>query len=71
MDNPSLNSINQVVYQRFPELRGIKPRIQKQEKNTLLTYQAKLALPDERTINRSVRVVISERGEIIKISSSR
>lgn len=71
MDNPSLNSINQVVYQRFPELRGVKPRIQKQEKNTLLTYQAKITLPDEHTINRSVRVVVSERGEIIKISSSR
>jgi len=71
MDNSNLSLINQVVYERFPELRGVKPRLQKLDRNTLLTYQSKVNLSTEKSLYRSVRVVVNERGEIVKISTSR
>jgi hypothetical protein len=77
MDNNTLSAINQEVYKRFPEVRGVKPSLQKLERNTLLIYQARVNLPDEKArnhtvaLNRSIRVVVNEGNEIIKISSSR
>ena len=71
MDNHSISLINQEVYRRFPELKGSKPKIQKMDGNTLLVYKTQVHLSDQKTINRSVRVVVNERGEIIKLSTSR
>jgi hypothetical protein len=77
MDNITLSAINQEVYRRFPEIRGVKPRLQKLERNILLIYQAKVNLPAENVpshsliLTRSIRVVLNERNEIVKISSSR
>lgn len=71
MDTINLTSINKVVYQRFPELSGVRPKIQKQENNTLLTYQNTLQIAEERFFVRSVRVVVNSHGEIVKISTSR
>lgn len=71
MDNHSISLINQEVYRRFPEFKGRKPNIQKIAGNTLLLYKMQVHLPDQKTLNRSVRVVVDERGEIIKMSTSR
>jgi len=77
MDNSTLVAINQEVYRRFPEIKGVKPRLQKVDRNLLLIYQVKVNLPNDRTVNhsvelnRNIRVVLNEQNEIIKISSSR
>jgi hypothetical protein len=77
MDNTTLTTINQEVYRRFPEIRGVKPRLQKLDRNILLIYQVKVNIPDEKVsnhtvaLNRSIRVVLNDRYEILKISSSR
>jgi hypothetical protein len=71
MDTNSIDSINQEVYKRFPELLGVKPKLQKLERNILLIYQTQVRLPDAHSLNRSVRVVADDQGKIVKISTSR
>jgi hypothetical protein len=71
MEARSISAINQEVYRRFPELKGVKPRLQKIDRNTLLLYQAEINLPEQKSLHRSVRVVVNERGEILKMSTSR
>jgi len=77
MDQSALSSINRQVYQRFPELIDVKPRLKKLDDNTLLTYQAevKISGPTQsgspKSMPRIVRVVVNPRNEIIKISTSR
>jgi hypothetical protein len=69
--NFSVDKINQEVCKRYPEMRGVKPHLQQQGQNLLLTYQTQVVLTGEKTMNRSVRVVVDESGKILKISSSR
>jgi hypothetical protein len=71
MDHSLLPPINQEVYRRFPELRGVKPSLQKLAQNTLLIYQGLVTLPGNKSLQRNVRVVVNEQGKIIKISTSR
>ncbi len=71
MDHLLLPPINQEVYRRFPELRGVKPSMQKIAQNTLLIYQSQVILPGNKALQRSVRVVVNEQGKIVKISTSR
>jgi hypothetical protein len=77
MDQSALSSINRQVYQRFPELTGVKPRIKKQDVNTLLTYQGEVKISGSqqsgslKSMARIVRVVVNPQNVIIKISTSR
>jgi len=71
MDAPSITNINKEVYKRFPEFNGIKPKVQKLDRNFLLIYQTQVRIPDARNLYRSIRVVVDEHGEIVKISTSR
>ncbi len=71
MEKTTLAKINQEVYHRFHEFRGVKPRLQKSGQNTLLIYQTQVNLDGDKTLTRSVRVVVNEQDEIIKISTSR
>jgi len=71
MDAPSITNINKEVYKRFPEFNGIKPKVQKLDRNFLLIYQTQVRMPDARNLYRSIRVVVDEYGEIVKISTSR
>lgn len=71
MEAALVKKINQQVYKRFPELRGANPKIQKLDKNILLIYQSRVRLPDDHLINRTIRVVADEQGEIVKMSTSK
>lgn len=77
MDQAALSSINRQVYQRFPELAGVKPRLKKVADNTLLTYQSEVKISASgakgsvQSMARVVRVVVNPRNEIVKISTSR
>jgi len=84
MDPKILKTVVAQVQRRFPEFAGSKPKVRQQ--NTpqaksasasptyLLTFQstARVAGGDSnRTMQRWVRVVVSEKGKIIKITTSR
>lgn len=66
-----LSEINQQIYRRFPEIDGVRPKSSVQGNNTLLIYQATVHLADGKTLNRTIRVVIDEYGNILKTSTSR
>jgi len=80
MNRELLQSINREVYRRFPEMKGVRPKMQSrsspkalpegQDKTFVLVYQM-LAAPPEVPISRTVRVVVSGEGKILKISTSR
>ncbi len=76
MDNRTIDSINSEVYRKFPELSGAHPKIQRQDpsdenSNYLLIYHGSGLTADGRRIDRTVRVVASEKGKIIKMTTSR
>jgi acetylornithine/succinyldiaminopimelate/putrescine aminotransferase len=85
MDTKLLQAISKEIYQRFPELRGRKPRVQtvKPGQNAsaglaapngaayLLVYSGRAVTSTGKQIPYVVRVVVSAQGKIIKISSSR
>jgi hypothetical protein len=80
MDNKHLDSICKQIYKRFPELSGSRPKVQAQKLNTgdsevpsqyLLIFQGARTTADGKSINRIVRVVASDQGKILKVTTSR
>jgi hypothetical protein len=80
MDQETKKSINSKVYRRFPEIKGIEPTVRLQNdpdnansssRTYLLIYSGEIVISGNKSISRIVRVVASEMGNIIKISTSR
>jgi hypothetical protein len=80
MDQEIKNRINSKVYRRFPEVKGKEPtvrlqnnpdRISSSTRTYLLIYSGKIEISGNKSLSRIVRVVASEMGNIIKISTSR
>ncbi len=84
MDPKLILQISKIVYKRFPEVEGKKPRVRKQAQTNgarpkkkadsqtyLLTFQGQGQGPGGRKIPRLIRVVANSNGKIIKMSTSR
>ncbi len=78
MDDKHLDSVCKQIYKRFPEIAGNRPKVKAQnspanEGNVqyLLVLQGFRSTVDGKVINRIVRVVVSEKGKIVKITTSR
>jgi hypothetical protein len=81
MDQEIIRKINKEVYRRFPEIKGKKPKIQlmknAEKKNNsrpqsyLLVYGSQVSTVTGQSMSRMVRVVATEAGEIIKITTSK
>jgi hypothetical protein len=78
MDDKHLESVCKQIYKRFPEISGNHPKVQAQNTPSgegkvqyLLVFQGYRATADGKAINRIVRVVVSEQGKIIKVTTSR
>lgn len=73
----TVQEISKQVYRRFPEFKGIKPKVRSQQtaqttRHTyLLTYATRAKLAEDKFLERWVRVVADEAGKIIKISTSK
>lgn len=78
MNSSSIKSISEEVYRRFPEQKGTTPEIQRQKSskpglnthNYVLIYRTRVNISSEKSLERIVRVVATEIGQIIKISTS-
>ena len=70
-----IDKISQEVYQKHPDLKGVKPKITPREgepsEDTLLVYKKKVSGPGGKSINRIVRAVVDQNGKIKKISTSK
>lgn len=75
LSNSQLSSITQQVCQRFPELRGVSPQVQKPagqkatsgNENFLVIYKGKSV----ENIVQVVRVTADAKGRVLKMSTSR
>ena len=84
MEPEIVEKLEKNIYRRFPEVKGIKPKIRKQpipksqegkiiksKQNYLLTFKKELRGPLGKKIPRWVRVVVTPKGKIIKITTSK
>lgn len=86
LDPKIINNVSEKVYKRFPEISGTKPSIKKQgvaKKNPrneyslsgsssfLLTYRGTVEVANGRKMERWIRVVVNEHGNILKMTTSR
>jgi hypothetical protein len=72
MNQQLLTNVCEQVYRRFPEVSGSRPTVQNRPGSQfLLIFRGASRSADGRTIAHTIRVVASEAGKIIKISSSR
>lgn len=71
-NQPSLAGICEQVYRRFPEVAGVQPRVQNQPGDQLLLiFHGSGKTADGRSMPRTVRVVVSPAGKIVKMTTTR
>lgn len=67
-----MESICQQVYAQYPEVKGKRPTRQDYGNDQfLLIFKGSVALADGKKTDRVVRVVATDTGKIVKISSSK
>ncbi len=75
IDSDILSKICSQVYSRFPEVNGVRPKVQSQSKsgdiNYLLIFTGSAKSSSGTVLSRVVRVVASENGKIIKVTTSK
>ena len=75
MDEKTLSSICDQVYHRFPEVNGIRPKLQSMSKGAtsqhVLIFSTKATAANGKSLPRVVRVVVSSDGKIVKMSTSK
>lgn len=71
MDRQILNSICSQVARKFPETRGVQPKVSNRpEDQFLLVFKASAETADGRSLPRVIRVVADANGKIIKMTTS-
>ena len=71
MNEQAIDKVTRAVVKQFPEMREARPSIKSRGDEYLVTYKGSADLPGGKTMKRIVRVVADDRGEIIKLSTSR
>jgi hypothetical protein len=72
MEKSILAAICKQVYRRFPELDGRQPRVKSQgDDQVLLIFSTTVTSANGHAIAKTVRVVASASGKILKMSESR
>lgn len=76
MDSKALSTVCSQIYRRFPEVDGVKPRVQVQSTTQdgaihLLIFKGKGTTADGKPIPRIVRATVDDHGKIIKVTTSR
>jgi hypothetical protein len=79
MDPKILKSISSQVYRQFPEMAGVQPKARLQaaassrpdSQTYLITFNTQVRLETGKSMPRWVRVVVNEKGKVLKITTSR
>lgn len=77
MENNAVQKVNQEIYRRYPEFSGVRPDVQSagssgvDKSDYLLTYKVQAVTANDRKITRILRVSVSAKGNIVKVSTSR
>lgn len=76
MEPRILNDVIKQIHRRFPEMTGVRPKVQAQRAGQsngtyLLIFHNHVRVAGEQSLPRVLRVVVDEEGNILKISTSR
>lgn len=75
MDDRELSTICDQVYNRYPEVNGVRPKLQPMAKGgvsqQILIFTGKAKAENGKSISRIVRVVVGSNGKIVKMSTSK
>ncbi|OGO12698.1 MAG: hypothetical protein A2Z66_00930 [Chloroflexi bacterium RBG_13_66_10] len=76
MNRETVAQVSREVVRKFPEMAGIQPTVRPQgesqgQSQYLLVYKGRAELPGGRSMSRIVRVVCSDAGRIVRLSTSR
>jgi hypothetical protein len=72
MDSKLVEKISGQIYRQFPEVSGARPSVQAQgDDKFLLIFKGAGTAADGKRIPRTVRVVASASGKVIKVTTSR
>jgi hypothetical protein len=72
MEEQTINNINEQVFKQFPYLKGAPPVITNNPDGSLsFRYKGQSKTESGFTIPLSIKVKVSENGEILQIASSR
>jgi hypothetical protein len=68
----AVEEVTRTVVRQVPEMDGVRPAVKTDEgPRYVMTFKGELDLPDGNTMKRIVRVVASEKGDVIRMSTSR
>ncbi len=71
MERQLINAICQQVARKFPETKGVQPKVTSRPQDQyLLVFKSSATTADGRTLPRTVRVVADANGKIIKMTTS-
>ncbi len=77
MDSKILSVVCTQIYRRFPEIDGIRPKVQTQAlpdqkgQNYLLVFRGAGVTSDGKSLPRIVRATVDDKGKILKVTTSR
>ncbi|MFV1858364.1 MAG: hypothetical protein ACC647_03335 [Anaerolineales bacterium] len=72
MKKEAVEKITRTVVRQFPEMDGVRPAVKSEEgQRYLVTFKGTAELPDGKSMKRIVRVVADEKGDVIRMSTSR
>lgn len=71
MERQVINAICQQVNRKFPETKGVQPKVTERPNDQfLLVFKSSVTTADGRSLPRTVRVVADADGKIIKMTTS-
>jgi hypothetical protein len=75
MDAEILSKVCAQVYSKYPDVSGVRPKVHAQAKvggtNHLLIFTGSAKTSSGKTLSRVLRVVVSDAGKIIKVTTSK
>ncbi|NSW51635.1 MAG: hypothetical protein HPY85_03930 [Anaerolineae bacterium] len=72
MDAKIRKAVCDKIYEQFPEMAGITPKIQPRPNNqVLMIFETKVTVGTGQMLKRAVRVVVDEKGKVVKVTTSR
>lgn len=79
MDSKTIDNISKQIYRQFPEVSGGAPSVKTQpgpkstwaDSTYLLTFKGRADNDSGPAFNRSVRVVATDAGRILKVTTSK
>jgi hypothetical protein len=75
MDKKLIEKINRKVAQSFPEMRGVRPKVNREKTRAglryRLTYKGTAELPGGRSMKRVAHVLVDEDGKVLRMSTSK